>query len=533
MLRTSVLRSWGCVAVLLTLGLLGCYDGQRDNPFDPALTPAVELVSAAVEDTTGSAILGWTEYAGRQPFAAYWVLRKERDRETVDTLKVIEDVHRTTFRDTTLAPDVEYVYWITVVNQSGFEVPGDEKSDVSYELPSVELRSADFSSDSATAELIWTAYRGPGFEIYEVRRRTVQLVEQTVGEITDIANTTYTDTLLDGNTEYVYRIYVRTTWDGVGVFSNEQSGKFHPLYDVRALPISGYDDLQAVDLAVDEHDGLYVAATTILRTTAHQMQPGIQVAFPGETIRFTRFFEKVHPHRSSPIRIAAGGGRMYVSLTAEDDTTFVAALDEDRVLWRTPVDTGGAFPVGLHLQEDGTVLLVDDQGMLHPFSQDGRLGNSIVGFQRTLVADRVLPLRHVVVGPGVGRSGKDHFFFVTTERGDHHVFVSARSSEKLFGSTSWLDEGIGVEDGQTVSPVAMAFDQRRSRLLVLDSTGRLQVFDARPEDLSPRYITKWGGSGRGEEKFQISLSIRISMAVDSEGMIYVADGPARVQVFSP
>ena len=145
--------------ILACVLLVGCHDTPRNNPFDPALTPAVGLTSVAVNDTTGSAYLKWTAYAGRQPFAAYRVFRKEKGREIVHTLGVIEDVRRTTFRDSTLAPGVEYVYWITVVNQSGFEVPRIEMLEASYELSPVELRSADFSSDTATAELTWTAYR--------------------------------------------------------------------------------------------------------------------------------------------------------------------------------------------------------------------------------------------------------------------------------------------------------------------------------------------------------------------------------------
>lgn len=43
----------------------------------------------------------------------------------MDTAGVITDVHQTTFRDTTLVPDAEYVYWIEVVNRGGLVVPYD------------------------------------------------------------------------------------------------------------------------------------------------------------------------------------------------------------------------------------------------------------------------------------------------------------------------------------------------------------------------------------------------------------------------
>ena len=522
--------SWR-VTLLLTLALAACHDTPRNNPFDPSLTPAVELVSVAVEDTTGSADLKWTAYAGRQPFAGYRILRQVRGLTAVDTVEVIEDVHRTTFRDTTVAPYVEYVYWVTVVNRSGFEVESDEKLDVSYELPSVELRSADFSSETATAELTWSAYRGPGFEAYEVRRRTGELAEQTVEEITDIADTTDTDMLLDGNTEYVYRIHVRTSWEGVGVFSNERRGSFYSFLEERPLPISGAVRVQAVGLALDERDGLYVAMTRILTTTARVMWEGILVAFPGESTD-SLYFEDVRPDRRSPILIAAGEGRVYVSLTAENDSTLVGALNEEGVVWQEWVDTDGAVPVGLHLEEDGDLLMVDAQGMLYRFSADGVLEGP--GDERLQISleRETLPLKQVVAEPGAGLSGYDQFFCLASEGGLHHVLVRTWLGN-IFGEGPSLDEGVGLENGETLNPVALAFDRGRSRLLVLEAQGRLQVFDARPKDVLHRYITKWGGFGSGEGDFLVPLPISVAMVVDSEGMIYVADGAGRIQVFAP
>ena len=46
-----------CWAVLLVLA--SCHDAPRNNPFDPALTPAVEL-QVALDDTAGTATLNWS-----------------------------------------------------------------------------------------------------------------------------------------------------------------------------------------------------------------------------------------------------------------------------------------------------------------------------------------------------------------------------------------------------------------------------------------------------------------------------------------
>ena len=72
-----------------------------------------------------------------------------------------------------------------------------------------------------------------------------------------------------------------------------------------------------------------------------------------------------------------------------------------------------------------------------------------------------------------------------------------------------------------------------SRLAVLEAQGRLLVFDAVSDDVSTRYITKWGRFGSAPGEFQISPPTSVAMVVDSMGRIYVADGEKRIQVFIP
>ena len=61
------------------LALLACsHEASRENPLDPSRSPGVEL-SVALDDSTGAARLTWTAYAGEEPLAAYWVLRREAE----------------------------------------------------------------------------------------------------------------------------------------------------------------------------------------------------------------------------------------------------------------------------------------------------------------------------------------------------------------------------------------------------------------------------------------------------------------------
>ena len=101
-------------------------------------------------------------------------------------------------------------YWVEVANQGGFEVESGKQVGAVYALPSIELLEAKFNSDTATAELVWNRYRGPNFAVYEVRRKAPGLDEEVVKELAEVSDTTYTDSLLDGNTEYTYHIAVRT-----------------------------------------------------------------------------------------------------------------------------------------------------------------------------------------------------------------------------------------------------------------------------------------------------------------------------------
>ncbi|MBI2504926.1 MAG: fibronectin type III domain-containing protein [Candidatus Latescibacteria bacterium] len=222
--------SWktvNCGVCGLGLLLASCYDAPRTNPFDPALTPPVEL-QVALDDTAGTATLTWTRYEGKQPFREYQVLRKVPGLEKVDTLAHLPAVEQTTFVDTTLAPDTDYLYRVSVVNSGGFEVPSPEAEARPFNLPMVQLLEPEFDSRTASAALKWTAYKGPRFKTYRVERRTTESAVQVVKEAADLADTAYVDSLLSGNTEYFYRVVVKTE-RGEEAPSEEKTGIFHQL----------------------------------------------------------------------------------------------------------------------------------------------------------------------------------------------------------------------------------------------------------------------------------------------------------------
>ena len=236
LLRTLTIHGFGWCALWL---LMGCHGAERDNAFDPALTPAVEL-EVALDDTAGTATLTWTQYAGEQPFAAYWVLRKTQGLEAVDTLAFISEVDQTSYVDATLAQNTTYVYRLSVVNAKGFErtTPPHVAEPVAF--PTVQILRVDFNSHTATSAIEWTPYSGPDFLSYEVKRRTEELSAQIVFISSDRHTTSFIDSRLDGNTRYHYQIAVQTQRDET-VLSAEQSGAFHAFLDTWPLDVEEGD----------------------------------------------------------------------------------------------------------------------------------------------------------------------------------------------------------------------------------------------------------------------------------------------------
>ncbi|MBI2506177.1 MAG: fibronectin type III domain-containing protein, partial [Candidatus Latescibacteria bacterium] len=203
--------------------LLSCHDAPRNNPFDPALTPPVEL-QVALDDTAGTATLTWSRYAGKQPFEEYRVLRNIAERTRVDTLVHLPTVAQTTFVDTTLAPNTPYVYWVEVVNAEGYAAPSEEKGIAGFSVGAVRLLEVESDPRSGGLVLRWNRYVGPDFAEYQVRRRAVGTDrEEMLAEIAVPTDTTFTDQTAQAGVDYLYTLTVQAA--GQELESNSQEGR--------------------------------------------------------------------------------------------------------------------------------------------------------------------------------------------------------------------------------------------------------------------------------------------------------------------
>ena len=148
--------------ILVCFLWLGCYDGHRDNPLDPKLTPAVELLDVQVDEGEGTATLMWTEYEGEMGFASYRVERRVAQMVSVDTLEVISSVSDTTWIDERIAPDTEYVYRVIVRNADGFEQESNAYRSGSFSVYPVRLLELEMDAQRGGRSLPGRATRGRG-----------------------------------------------------------------------------------------------------------------------------------------------------------------------------------------------------------------------------------------------------------------------------------------------------------------------------------------------------------------------------------
>ena len=293
-MNNTMLRPWSgrfhfgsCVILPLAAILFfsSCHDAPRKNPFDPELTPSVEL-SVALDDTAGTATLRWTPYVGDQLFAGYRVLRNVATSTEVDTLELIGEVSGTTFVDSSLTADTAYEYRVAVVNASGFEMASAAQRVDGYTARAVHLLALGEDHRAGTVALVWTRYRDPDFESYRVRRRAVgtDRIEE-LGSISMPDDTTFSDRTPRADIDYLYTVVVQA--GGQALTSNAREGRL-------VLPGVELDDPKfdsataSAELSWTVYAGPRLRSYRVLRSTAGQLP---QVMAEIEDGRVTSFVD--------------------------------------------------------------------------------------------------------------------------------------------------------------------------------------------------------------------------------------------------
>lgn len=154
------------------------------------------------------------------------------------------------------------------------------------------------------------------------------------------------------------------------------------------------------------------------------------------------------------------------------------------------IDTGGALPAGLYEDDAGTIVMIDTEGLMYRSDSEGNVEGPFDLIQKTLISDQGVSLQHVVRAPGAGTSGLDRFFFSVPDREEHQIIAREKVSAVVYGGRSELDDGVGLDSGETLDPLVIAFDPSSTRLMVMEARGLLQVFDASSVDSDRRFVTK-------------------------------------------
>ena len=95
---------------------------------------------------------------------------------------------------------------------------------------------------------------------------------------------------------------------------------------------------------------------------------------------------------------------------------------------------------------------------------------------------RVRPIQGVVEARGAGRTGNDQWIILSPLRNSNKILGRTQvllGTTPIFGGRADVyDDGVGPGRGETLSPLAVAYDATLNRIVLLENRGLLQIMDA-------------------------------------------------------
>ena len=195
---------------------------------------AVQMLPPGTEPAQGTVTLQWRAYQG-PGFEGYEVGRRVVSAEADTALTRLPGAGDTVWTDPTPRHGVAYHYSV-VVMASGHRAESNPVTG-QVDLQGVNQLQVAMASLTATADLRWTAYRGPRFGAYRLDRRTTETDWTTLGQRLAVNDTTWADVGLFGDTDYTYRVVVITD-QGEQVAGAKTTRSFHRLVASWPLPLA-------------------------------------------------------------------------------------------------------------------------------------------------------------------------------------------------------------------------------------------------------------------------------------------------------
>ncbi|RKY88681.1 hypothetical protein DRQ11_03090 [candidate division KSB1 bacterium] len=190
--------------------------------------PQAVILYTPIPDTT-SVSLNWSQNEDTD-FASYMIFRSNSPGvdNSSQSIATITSRSQTNFRDTGLKENTTYYYKVYVYDKAGLYAGSNEvdvKTKANAPPLAVTLYTPIPNTDSIT--LNWSQNIDSDFASYKVFRSSTSGVDssaQLIAVITDQFQTTYTDSQLEQNTTYYYRVYVYDQ-RGLSAGSNEVESK--------------------------------------------------------------------------------------------------------------------------------------------------------------------------------------------------------------------------------------------------------------------------------------------------------------------
>lgn len=315
---------------------------------------------------------------------------------------------------------------------------------------------------------------------------------------------------LEGNEEYFYKVVVEDM-TGARSESEERSGGFHLFIEEWGLGSAPYG------MVIDESDNVYVVG---LIRIGKVYRPGMALydlsfrkIYTGMLTIFEEGRVDVAADRKGYVYFAGdlkgGGARLY---------KLDSVGQSPRLEWARAIEMEGSGLAGIGVAGEDDILVVSRDGDVFAFDADGQ------------------ELQPLPVARGYSISAmeiwEDVLGLILPRRGKIRTVRLARfgGNYRAMPPIAELGEGVGVKDGQFLSPTNMVKGDMDRLFIVNGGLGRIEVLK------NGKYLTKFGraGEGPGEFVFEFKGVVRGDVALDSAGNVYVVDtGNGRIQKFGP